>query len=164
MRCPPTRPTKLAVLREIAALLDDPQLQATLTDEERERLARCVRPPDLAPVATTDVPIELAWPFIEKDGSRGRLIVLRGAARFNSFDVNDRLAFAAEVRALELPPGALVAGEALVVADIVKTMERDAPTDHRLRAARLDPRGRARRRHPPPRPASRSRAASPASS
>jgi hypothetical protein len=55
------------------------------------------------------------------------LIVLRGASRFNSFDVNDRLAFAKEVRALDLPPGALVAGEALVVADIVTTMERDAP-------------------------------------
>lgn len=124
---PKDQPQKLAVLKEIAALIDDPGLQATLTDEERERLARVRPQDDLRPVRDEDVPFELAWPFIEKDGSRGKLIVLRGASRFNSFDVNDRLAFAAEVRALQLPPGALVAGEAIVVADIVKTMERDAP-------------------------------------
>jgi predicted RND superfamily exporter protein len=124
---PADQPAKLAVLKEIAALLDDPKLQATLDDSERARLARVYPPKDLRPVTDDDVPIELAWPFIEKDGSRGRLIVLRGAPRFNSFDVNDRLAFAAEVRALNLPPGAQVAGEALIVADIVKTMERDAP-------------------------------------
>jgi uncharacterized protein len=124
---PADQPAKLEVLKQISALLDDPQLQATLTDDERQRLERVKPPADLRPVRDDEVPIELAWPFIEKDGSRGKLIVLRGASRFNSFDVNDRLAFAKEVRALDLPPGALVAGEALVVADIVTTMERDAP-------------------------------------
>jgi predicted RND superfamily exporter protein len=118
---------KLGVLKEIAVLLDDPALQATLTDAERTRLARVRPPPDLRPVRDDEVPIELAWPFIEKDGSLGKLIVLRGATRFDSFDVNDRLAFAQEVRALDLPEGALIAGEALIVADIVRTMERDAP-------------------------------------
>jgi predicted RND superfamily exporter protein len=124
---PKDQPAKIAVLNEIAALLDDPQLQATLSDEERTRLARVHPPKDLRPVRDSDVPIELAWPFVEKDGSRGKLIVLRGSTRFNSFDVNDRLAFAAEVRAVTLPAGAVIAGEAMIVADIVKTMERDAP-------------------------------------
>jgi predicted RND superfamily exporter protein len=124
---PADQDKKLVVLAQIARLIDDPALQATLTDDEKARLAR-VRPPgDLRPVRDDEVPIELAWPFIEKDGSLGKLIVLRGSTRFNSFDVNDRLAFATEVRALELPEGVLVAGEALIVADIVKTMERDAP-------------------------------------
>jgi len=124
---PTDQPAKVAVLAEIRALLHDSALQASLSDDERARLAKLEPPADLRPVRDDEVPIELAWPFVEKDGSRGRLIVLRGANRFNSFDVNDRLAFAAEVRAIELPPGALVAGEAIVVADIVKTMERDAP-------------------------------------
>ena len=124
---PPDQDKKLAVLAEIRALLDNPDLQATLSPTDRERLHK-VRPPEtLRRVGDGDVPGSLSWPFIEKDGSRGRLIVVRGAARFNSFDVADRLAFAREVRALELPPGALVAGEALVVADIIQTMERDAP-------------------------------------
>lgn len=52
---------------------------------------------------------------------------MRGAKRFNSFNVDHRLAFAGEVDNLLLPPGAVVAGEAMVVADIIKTMEADAP-------------------------------------
>jgi hypothetical protein len=124
---PPAQDAKLAVLREIDRLLADPQLQATLSDDQRARLAKLRPPSGLRPVTDADVPVALGWPFIERDGSRGRLIVVRGAARFNSFDVADRLEFAREARALELPAGALVAGEALVVSDIIETMERDAP-------------------------------------
>jgi predicted RND superfamily exporter protein len=125
---PQDQPQKLVVLGEIRALLDDPALQAALDDDERAQLDKLRPPEDLRVVRDEDVPGELAWPFIEKDGSRGKLIVLRGARRFNSFDVSDRLSFATEVREIDAPPGALVAGEALVVADIVRTMERDAPT------------------------------------
>jgi hypothetical protein len=125
---PPQQQEKIEVLRQITRLLDDPELQASLSDKERVDLER-VRPTpkDLVPVADTDVPHDLAWPFIEKDGTVGRLIVVRGATRFNSFNVDHRLEFAREVRALTLPAGAVIAGESLVVADIIETMESDAP-------------------------------------
>lgn len=126
---PADQDAKLIVLREIRERIDDQALQATLSDDERARLAK-LRPPENIPkVGDGDVPVEIAWPFIEKDNSRGRLIVLRGSSRFNSFDVADRLEFAREVRALDplLPSGAMVAGEPLVVADIITTMEEDAP-------------------------------------
>jgi predicted RND superfamily exporter protein len=124
---PPDQDKKRVVLREIDDLIGDPSLQATLSEEDRARLEKLRPPRELATVTDADVPMALAWPFVEKDGSRGKLVVIRGAARFNSFDVADRLAFAREVQALKLPPGALVAGEPLVVADIIKTMEADAP-------------------------------------
>jgi predicted RND superfamily exporter protein len=119
---------KTELLGEITKLLDDPKLQASLSDQERADLDK-VRPTpaDLAPVLDKDVPHELAWPFIEKDGTIGRLIVVRGAKRFNSFNVDHRLEFAREVNNLDLPPSAVVAGEAMVVADIIITMEGDAP-------------------------------------
>ncbi len=119
---------KVAVLAEITKLLDDPKLQASLSDQERSDLDRLrPKPADLEPVIDKDVPHELAWPFIEKDGTIGRLIIVRGAKRFNSFNVDHRLEFAGEVDELALPLGAVVAGEAMVVADIIKTMEADAP-------------------------------------
>jgi len=126
---PPDQDQKLGVLREIDALIGDEALQATLSDADRVRLDKLRPPKDLKPVTDADVPMALAWPFVEKDGTRGRLIVVRGSRRFDSFNVKDRLEFSREVRALDpmLPPGALVAGEALVVADIVRTMESDAP-------------------------------------
>jgi predicted RND superfamily exporter protein len=124
---PPDQEKKLAVLAEITKRLDDPKLQAALTLDEKADLDRLRPPADLKPLVDAQVPRELAWPFIEKDGSMGKLIVIRGARRFNSFDVSDRLAFAHEARSVELPPNAAIAGEALVVADIIEVMEADAP-------------------------------------
>lgn len=125
---PADQDQKIAVLKDIQKKIDDPKLQASLDDDEKTKLAR-LRPTDeqLVPITDTNVPHELAWPFIEKDGSIGRLIIVRGSKRFKSFNVDDRLEFAGEVRRLQLPPGAVVAGEALVVADIIKSMEDDAP-------------------------------------
>ncbi len=126
---PPDQANKLTVLGEIRALIDDSALQSTLSDDERARLAKLRPPAAIATVGDADVPMALAWPFVEKDGTRGKLVVIRGSSRFNSFDVADRLDFASEVRRLDpmLPQHALVAGEALVVADIITTMEADAP-------------------------------------
>ena len=124
---PPQQREKLAVLAEIRALLDDPKLAAAVSAEDKAELDRLRPPADLVAIGDADVPRDLAWPFIEKTGTIGRLIVVRGAKRFNSFDVNDRLEFAAEARAVELPPNAAIAGEPLIVADIIETMERDAP-------------------------------------
>ncbi|MDQ3334629.1 MAG: MMPL family transporter [Myxococcota bacterium] len=124
---PANQTEKIAVLAEIRALIDSPKLQANIDDEERTLLAK-LRPPDaIATVTEKDVPHDLSWPFVEKDGSTGKLVVIRGAKRFDSFNVDHRLAFAAEVRKIKLPEGALVAGEPLVVADIIETMEDDAP-------------------------------------
>jgi hypothetical protein len=124
---PQQQPEKLAMLAEIRKLIDEPKLQANVDDKERALLAR-LRPPDnIKPVGDTDVPTKLSWPFIEKDGSIGKLVVIRGAKRFDSFNVDHRIKFAAEVRKIQLPAGVLIAGEPLVVADIIETMEHDAP-------------------------------------
>jgi predicted exporter len=124
---PPDQDRKLAVLAEIRALLDSPSIAEAMTADELAQLRELRPPDDLRPLTDADVPPELAWPFVEKDGSVGKLIVLRGSRRLKSFDVADRLLFAREVRGVTLPPGAVVAGEALIVADIIATMEHDTP-------------------------------------
>jgi predicted exporter len=124
---PPDQAPKLAVLDELRRLIDDDALQASLEPAERARLAKVRPPDDVRPIGDADVPHDLIWPFVERDGTIGRLALLRGSSALDSFNVDDRLRFAHEVRALELPPGTLAAGESLVVANIIETMERDAP-------------------------------------
>jgi len=124
---PPQQTEKLKVLGEIRELLDDPKLAAAISPADKAELERLRPPIGLRAIVDTDAPHDLAWPFIEKDGTIGRLIVVRGSKRFNSFNVNDRLEFAAAAREVQLPAGAAIAGEPLIVADIIETMERDAP-------------------------------------
>src|SRR6185503_3124646 len=102
-------------------------LQASLEPAERAKLAKVRPPDDLRPIADPDVPHDLVWPFVESNGAIGRLAVLRGSKKLDSFNVADRVRFAREIRAIEVPAGTLAAGESLVVADIIETMERDAP-------------------------------------
>lgn len=123
---PADQAQKLAVLAELRGLIDGDLMDA-LSPDERELVAKLRPPADLAAVTEAELPTELAWPFIEKDGSRGRLIAVRGAKRFKTWNVQDRQTFAAAVRKLDLPPGVVLGGEPLVIADIVATMEHDAP-------------------------------------
>jgi uncharacterized protein len=125
---PTEQKAKLEILEDIRKTLDDPKLKDALTDEELARLSILRPPKELREIFDEDVPHELAWPFIERDGKTiGRLVILRGSKLLDSFNVDHRLRFAAEVRKLQLPDGAVMAGESLVIADIIETMERDAP-------------------------------------
>ncbi|MCX5745911.1 MAG: MMPL family transporter, partial [Proteobacteria bacterium] len=74
-----------------------------------------------------DLPPELVQLFVEQNGQVGRLIYVKGSPRFSTWNVADRVAFAHEVRAIALPPGVVIGGEPLVIADIVESMETDAP-------------------------------------
>ena len=119
-------PARMPLLAEVRSLLDD-LATGDLTEAELRRVTELRPPDDLRPLTVDDVPGSIVWPFVERDGSSGRLIMLRGSPRFETWNIADRLEFAAEVRKLPMPEGTAVAGEALVVADIVKVMKRDAP-------------------------------------
>lgn len=117
---------KLAVLGALRDLVDE-ALESGLEDEDKRNAER-IRPPDsLAMVQFDDIPKELSWPFVEKDGSIGKVILVSGAARFKSWSVDDRLAMASGVRDLDLPKQALVGGQSFVIADIVASMLSDGP-------------------------------------
>jgi uncharacterized protein len=117
---------KILLLDEVRTLLDDDGI-ATLDDDERKTLESLRPPIGLVPLQFADVPTELSWPFVEQDGSIGKLILLKGSSRFNTWMVDERVDFANQIRKLPMPAGAILGGEGLVVADIVRVMERDAP-------------------------------------
>ena len=95
--------------------------------EERDELARVRPPDDLHPVGDRDVPDELAWPFIERNGQIGRIVFASKSDRFDSWNVGDLVRFSDEVREIRLPDGALIGGQAFVFADMLRSMERDGP-------------------------------------
>jgi predicted RND superfamily exporter protein len=117
---------RLPLLTEIRDLLDD-MLAGDLSEAEVAQITRLRPPTDLRPLTVDDVPAQIRWPFVERDGTSGKLVTMRGSPRFEAWNVADRLEFAAEVRKLPLPAGTALAGEPLIIADIVKVMKRDTP-------------------------------------
>ena len=123
---PDQQVAKLALLAEIRALIDD-DLADELDPEDKKTAAR-IRPPDgIVTIGDADVPEDLAWPFIEKDGSRGRLLLAANADRFTTWNVHHRVEFAEGVRALDLPDDAVIGGQSFIFADMIKSMGRDGP-------------------------------------
>ena len=123
---PRDQKAKLEVIAEIRRLLAD-DLVDTLPEEDRDLIARVSPPADIEPLEEADVPEALAWPFTERDGTRGRLVLATGNLRFDPWNVYDRMEFASRFRAIELPEGTAVGGQSFIFADMVRAMGRDGP-------------------------------------
>ncbi len=123
---PEEQDEKLLLLGELRTLADE--ALASGLDEEDKRTAERIRPPEeLKTVAFEDIPKELSWPFVEKDGSIGKLVLVSGAEHFKSWSVEDRVELADGVRNLELPDDVLIGGQGFVIADIIASMRTDGP-------------------------------------
>ena len=117
---------KLALLTKLRALLNDEAL-ANLNPQDRAD-ARALRPPaGLQPLTDADVPEALAWPFIEADGSRGKLVLAMSGWGYEIWDAHDLVRFADTVRALDLGPDTLIGGSAFVFSDMLRLIEHDGP-------------------------------------
>src|SRR5262249_30250117 len=65
--------------------------------------------------------------YTERDGTRGRLLYANQASRFDGWNGRHMIAFASEVRTLDLPAGTAMAGGAFVFADILHAIMRAGP-------------------------------------
>jgi uncharacterized protein len=123
---PPDQEDKLALLSEIRALLT-PGTLATMSDADR-RIALELEPPaHLDRIVQSDVPSELAWPFTEQDGTRGRLIIATTGAGFDLWRTEDLERFVRTFRSLGLGEDLVVGGNAFVQHDIVRSVDSDGP-------------------------------------
>lgn len=123
---PDRQADKLALLGEIRRMIDD-DVAGELEGKERDDILE-LRPPDgLRAIGDRDVPAELAWPFIERDGTVGRIVLAAKADRFDGWNVDDLVEFTGEIAAVRRPDGTLLGGQAFVFADMLRTMKRDGP-------------------------------------
>ena len=131
---PPDQDERLELLADIRKLLTKETL-ATLDDADREAALALMPPRDVARVADADVPHELAWPFIERDGTRGRLVIAMTGPGFDLWRTEDLERFVASFRRLGLGADAVVGGNAFVQNDIVASVNRDGPRASLIAAA-----------------------------
>ena len=123
---PADQPAKLAILAEIRKTLSSPDMDQLEPDERAQALK--LRPPDdLRILGDADVPVTLAWPFIEADGSRGKVILATPGKGYEVWDAHDTVRFADHVRALDLPSDVHLGGASFVFADVIDAVLTDGP-------------------------------------
>jgi hypothetical protein len=123
---PADQDKKLAVLAEIRTLLSSKDLDA-LSDADRAEALRLRPPDDLHVLTDLDVPDTIASPFIEQDGSRGKLMLATPGRGYEIWDAHDTVRFAGNVRGLDLPPDVHFGGASFIFADVLEAVLRDGP-------------------------------------
>jgi len=123
---PTDQPEKLALLRDIRRLLDDRAIRE-LADDDRQEALRLRPPADLVELGPNDLPPELAWPFTERDGTRGRLILASAGPGYDVWNAHDLVRWTQQVSGLDLGDGALIGGSMFVFADVLRSVEEDGP-------------------------------------
>ena len=123
---PKDQDEKIRILGEIRTLLSGKDIEQ-LDDKERADLEKLV-PPEVIPKLTDrDIPEEIAWPFIESDGTRGRILLASLGKGYEVWDTRDTTRWAAQVRALGLPDDVHLGGASFVFADVIDGVLSDGP-------------------------------------
>jgi hypothetical protein len=120
--------TKLPILREVADRLERSRSRGYLKDDDWAKVKDYLPPTDLRPYVLADLPEPLARPYSEKDGTRGRLVVIEPSPG-SSNDVRYLLRYSNSFRETHLPSGKVVrgSGRAVIFSDILQAVVRDIP-------------------------------------
>ncbi len=121
---------KLGVLADIRRLANEVAPLAT-TDKEKSSLSKLAAiPGDLAAVTTQDLPPLVRRPFLESDGTLGRVLLVypveQGLSVWNGHDL---MRIAKVLQRLELPNGRVLetSGSAVVFSSMIGSVVREGP-------------------------------------
>jgi len=123
---PKDQTEKLVVLAQIRRLMSGGAMKH-LDAAEQARLEKLRPPDDLRVMTYDDIPAELAWPYTEKDGSRGRFVLANTGWGVDGWRVSALKHFADVVRGLHLGPDVVIGGSAFVFSDMLTAMTQDGP-------------------------------------
>jgi predicted exporter len=123
---PEQQEAKIPVLLEIGERLERARSRGFVTDDEWRKVKDVIPPRDLQPYGLADLPLSIARPFSEKDGTRGRLVVIEPEPR-GSTDLRYLLRYSDSFRETRLPSGKIVrgSGRAVIFADMLKAVVHD---------------------------------------
>lgn len=124
---PKEQSAKLPLLAHIRALALEAKAYAN--DEQRLRIDEQIPPEHVAPVGDADLPQEVARSFTERDGTRGRLVLVEAAKGRSTYDGRYLIEWTKALRAVHLPHGVrpAIVGNGPVFADMVESIWADGP-------------------------------------
>ena len=125
---PRDQPQKISVIDDIRKLLP-PRLMAELSAEDNKRVSEFFQPETFRLVQQKDLPQMILEKFTERDGSIGKLVLVEPPLSNETWDGNALIKFINELRQIAdaVDPGAPVAGQLPVTADMLAAIQHDGP-------------------------------------
>jgi predicted exporter len=125
---PDHQDTEIPVLLDIGERLERARAKGYLNDKDWAKVKDYVPPHDLQPYGLAELPVSIARPFSEKDGTRGRLVSIEPEPT-SSTDLRYLLKYSDSFRETRLASGKIVhgSGRAVIFADILNAVVHDIP-------------------------------------
>ena len=126
---PPAQTAKIPLLLEIRKKLLKARRQGAISDSDWAEMRPLLPPENLKPYGLADLPEDLARPFSEVDGTRGRLLFITPTNGKDDNDLHYLLRWADSFRLTRLPNGDVIngSGRAVIFADILDAVLKDIP-------------------------------------
>lgn len=126
---PSDQATKIELLDEAIDRLKRAHRHRLLSDKDWASVQKLLPESGLEPIGIDDLPEQVASSFIEKDGTRGRLVYIVPTSGRSVWDAHYLIDWAQSFRVTELPDGSVVkgSGRSVIFADLILTVVEDAP-------------------------------------
>jgi len=123
---PAEQDAKVPTLLEIGERLTRARSRGFINDADWAKVKDAIPPTDLKPYGIADLPEPIARPYAEKDGTRGRLVVIEPEPSSSS-DLRYLLRYSDSFRETRLASGKIVrgSGRAVIFADVLNSVLHD---------------------------------------
>ncbi|HEY2405064.1 MAG TPA: MMPL family transporter [Polyangiaceae bacterium] len=125
---PKDQQEKLALLAEIRDRVERGHRRHFVTDEDYKSVNEYI-PQKLAPLGIDDLPLGIVRPFVERDGTRGRIVFIVPTTGRSIYDAHYLEQWADAFREVRLPNGDVIygSGDQVIYADMLIAVQQDAP-------------------------------------
>lgn len=126
---PSDQAEKLPLIREMNDRIQRARSRGFIKDDDWTKLEKHLPKGELKEIAIADLPEQVARPFTERDGSRGKIVYIAPTAGFSVWNAKYLMTWADSFRHVNLPNGEVIhgSGRAVIFADMIKTIGEDAP-------------------------------------
>ena len=126
---PSDQEEKLRLIKDARERIEHAREKGFVGDADYKKIDALLPAALLVPVTIDALPEQAARPFIEKDGTRGRLVYIQPANGRSVWDGRYLIEWADSFRTVSLPDGSVVkgSGRSVIFADIILAVGEDAP-------------------------------------
>jgi hypothetical protein len=120
---------KIPLIEEMRDRILRARRRGFISDADWAELSPHIPDGEVTPIGIEDLPEQVARPFTERDGARGKIVYIAPKSGFSVWDGKYLLRWADSFRRTELPNGDVIlgSGRAVIFADMILTIGEDAP-------------------------------------